>query len=1305
MSQLKLRPLAAWTCFVNHNIELSLLKDAAFFVRLVRQVQQGEPFEGTESLDRVYITDTRESLFVEGSAGNRGFLSMTAGQHILTRLRSSNLLRALALVTVFSALPAILHAQSTSASLTGRITDASKAVVPNAKIVAINTGTRVHYESVTNETGSYYVTNLPPGTYRIEVEKLGFKAVLVSDLVLHVQDALEINFEMVLGSASESVTVRGGAPLLDTESATLGTVVEQRKANELPLNGRNVFNLIELSPSVVPQGSSTGTPVGVNPFGWGNYQVDGSFGNESAQYLDGQPLNIGYINLPVLIPTQDSIQEFKIQTSNLGPEWGKFAGGVTNLSTKTGTSEVHGEIYEYLRNKIFNANDFFLNSVGRPRPAWVQNQFGGNAGGPLNLPHVGQHNRTFWFFSGEGFRLRTSEPFTATVPDAAERAGNFSALCQTGFTNGICNDRGTGANGKLVVIDQIYDPCGGGVNSLGACPGSTAAPVPFANNIIPLSRQNSTSLKLLDLWPAPSNPNVTTNNFTTATPTGGDQNQIVSRLDHNFTNDQRLFLRFNYWHVKDLPIDPLGTGLCADRCAENYHSYALASGYTYSINGTTMFEWNSSVTRFLYNRNPKNAGFDLTTIGWPGSYNAVIPAEMRTPPTPCVANFADNIMCTQGQSFIQDRNTQVYLSPSVSMLRGHQQFHFGFQLAVDRDNYAQSNIASGSFNFCVAGQTCFTSLPGVAGTGSPFADFLLGYADNFNNFENHFFDQAVVPAFTAGQEIYRAWYFQDSWHTTRKLTVNLGLRYDLQGTWSERFNRLSYFDPTATNYLTQYLPVGSAPIKGDVFLVSPSDRTNIPLQKDQLAPRVGLAYGINPNTVVRVGYGIFWIPNYVAFSQNPLNDGVNAAATTYTGTVDGIHPVNTIELPFPAGISPPPGTSLGPTGTQRFMTQVVQSITEVDPNDHPEGYVQQWNLDFQRELPAGFFVSAAYVGSKGTHLAQYSQQINQISDSLLAQAASQVNPSLPNPLQNVTLLQSVPNPFFVDGQALALSGPTTTVGQLLRPYPQYTGVQLAGQGSYTSIYESFQLTAQRRFASAGSLLVAYTNAKLISNTDTLTAWLEPSVGAIQDNNNLRGEQSLSSQDVPQRLVISYVLDLPFGKGKKFFSGAEGSLDKLIGGWGLDGVTVFQRGFPLAFTNGQANGTTLFGGGSRPNKLPGCLPGRSGDATSRLDQWFNTACFAAPADFTFGDEPRVEPRLRAEGINNFDFAVFKRTRFRSSERLGLEFRTEFFNLFNRTQFAAPNTVCCSANNANFGVVTATAPGTNPRLVQFALKVFF
>jgi hypothetical protein len=1169
-----------------------------------------------------------------------------------------------------------LHAQSTHASLTGRVTDPKKAVITGASVTVINTGTGIHYQGITNETGEYYVTDLPPGRYRIEVEKLGFKAVIQSGVILHVQDALEVNFEMMLGSASESVTVAGESSPIDTESSTVGTVVEQRKANELPLNGRNVFNLIVLAPSVIPQGSSTGTPVGVNPFGWGNYQVSGSFGNQSAEYLDGQPLNIGYINLPVLIPTQDSIQEFKVQTSNLGAEWGRFAGGVTNLSTKGGTNYLHGEVYEYLRNRIFNANDYFLNATGKPRPPWVQNQFGAEGGGPLRLPNYNGRNRTFWFASWEGFRLRTGQPFTATVPTAQERAGDFS-----------------------MINVPIMDPCAGTVNSQGACPASTGIAVQFAGNVIPANRINPTSKALVDLWPASNSggtvtPSGTINNFNTVARTGGNQDQVVARVDHDITMRQRLFVRFSHWNVMDLPIDPLEDGLCADRCAENYSTNAAVAAYNYNINAATILEFNASISRFKYNRSPTNAGFDLTSIGWPASYNDVVPSIMRTPPTPCVANFSDNIMCTQGQSYIQDRDTQYNLSPSVTLMRGHHRFHFGVQFEVGYDNYAQTNVASGAFDFCASSQPCFS--------GFPFADFLLGYADNFSNFENHFFAQAVVPAFTAGKQTYRAVYFNDTWHLAEKLTLNLGLRYEHQSPWTERDNRLSYFDPGAASYLNQYRPAGSPPVMGDVFLLPPGMRSNLRLAKGDLAPRIGLAYGLTPKTIVRSGYGIFWIPTDVSFALNPINDMVNAPGTTYTGTVDGTHPYNSISLPFPDGISPPPGRSLGVQGTQEFLTRVVQSITEVDRAHHPEGYVQQWNLSVERQLPAGFGLSAAYVGSKGTHLEQYSQQTDQISDALLAQAASQFAAAGKSA---VTLLQSMPNPFFVSGQALALAAPTTTVGQLLRPYPQYTSVELAGQGSFDSIYHSLQVTAQRRFAGAGSLQVAYTNSKLISNTDTLTSWLETGVGGIQDNNNLRGERSLSSQDVPQRLVISYVLDLPFGQGKKYLSNLSGPLNNVVGGWGIDGVTTFQRGFPLVFGNGQANDAALFGAGSRPNVVLGCDKAANGRGAARLSEWFNAGCFDAPADFTFGNEPRVDPILRSDGVNNFDFAVFKKIVFGPDGRAGVESRVEFFNLFNRPQFGPPNTTCCIANNANFGFVTSTSPGTNPRLIQFAFKVFF
>src|SRR3989442_7951624 len=334
-----------------------------------------------------------------------------------------------------------VSAQTTYGSIAGTVSDVSGGAIADAQVTLTNVDTSEKRVQQSGTDGLYSFVNLLPGRYRIDVEKTGFKRVARPEVIVEVGQVVRIDLALQVGEVTQTIEVTGETPQLQSETSSLGQVVEERKANELPLNGRNVFNLVALAPSVVPQGSATGTPVGVNPFGWGNYQVNGSFGNESAEYLDGQPLNIGYINLPVIIPTQDSIQELKLQTSNLGPEWGKFSGGVTNLSTKSGTNSLHGETYEYIRNKIFNTNDFFLNAVEKSRPPWVQNQFGANGGGPVNFSRNGGRNKTFWFFSWEGFRLRTGQPFTTTVPDAKERIGDFSEICKSGFAGGICHHR------------------------------------------------------------------------------------------------------------------------------------------------------------------------------------------------------------------------------------------------------------------------------------------------------------------------------------------------------------------------------------------------------------------------------------------------------------------------------------------------------------------------------------------------------------------------------------------------------------------------------------------------------------------------------------------------------------------------------------------------------------------------------------------------------------------------------------------------------------------------------------------------
>jgi len=356
------------------------------------------------------------------------------------------------------------------------------------------------------------------------------------------------------------------------------------------------------------------------------------------------------------------------------------------------------------------------------------------------------------------------------------------------------------------------------------------------------------------------------------------------------------------------------------------------------------------------------------------------------------------------------------------------------------------------------------------------------------------------------------------------------------------------------------------------------------------------------------------------------------------------------------------------------------------------GYVEQWNFDIQRQLPAGFFADVAYAGSHGVHLQQYSTNIDQLPDTLWSQAGA--------------LTVQVPNPMVGTNPNPSLNGATVAAGQLQRPYPQYNGLSLAGYGCCESSYHSLQATVTRRFQGGGTLLVAYTNAKLLSNTDTLTSWLEGptgGVGGVQDWNNLKGERSLSSQDVSQRLVISYVLDLPFGHGRAYAANLTGIADKMVSGWGVDGITTFQRGFPLKITQpGQTalEAANLGVSNIRPDVVPGCDKKSGGN---HLSQWFNTSCFAPAPDYGPGTESRVDSVLRGPGINNFDFAVFKKTNI--GERLGVEFRTEFFNLFNHPYFSMPAT---GFGTAGFGVVNSTVQGgvaSPERLIQFALKFVF
>ena len=1196
----------------------------------------------------------------------------------------------------------------------------------------------------TGDDGLYSFVNLFQGRYKLEVEKTGFKHFTRPEVVIEVNQSTRIDVTLQVGDVTQTVEVSAETPLLQSETSSLGQVIDQREANELPLNGRNVFNLAELSPSVVPQGSTLGNIVGKNPFDLGNFQIGGSFANQGAEYLDGEPLNIGYINVPAVVPTQDSIGEFKVQYNNMGPEWGKFSGGVINFSTKSGTNTWHGEAYEYLRAKVLNANDPFLKASeiesgkANEPPPYTQNQFGGTVGGPVIK------DKTFVFGSYEGYRQRAGTVFTTTVPTAAERGGNFADLCKTGFTfvdstlppgsAPICAD----VDSKGRHIDQLYNPL---------AVTSTGARMPIANNDLtgnnPVTGApyiNPTAAFLLGkLIASPTGPGTigasggeAFSNFTKSASTGGDTDEGVIRVDHNLTASQHLFGRFTYWRELSLAQDPYGTGLCKDRCSENTTSRSVVVGWTNSFSPTFTGSLNASFSRYHYLRQPINEGFDVTQEGWPTAYNPLVPNGERTPMTPCFAISDPLVSCSQGQSAILDWDTQWNLSPQFTKIYGRHQFSFGLQFEQTYDNYYQTNIGGGIVSF----NGSWTAP--IAGGASPvqgndYADFLLGYGLGVGAaFGNQTTGQLGISQPTAGKQAYRGFYFGDTWKVTNKLTLNLGLRYELPGTWTERNNRFEYFDPNATSAaVTGCGGAAGSPCRGDVFLVGTgieTGRSALPLNKKEWSPRFGLAYQLNPKTVVRAGYGVFYIPNNLSFQGNPNNDALNDSATNFFASNNkGLSPSATLNQngctlsfgatplantfactgagPFGEGVSTliaPAGRNPLPNVSEFFANQ--STFNTADYTGYKPGYVEQWNIDLQRELPAGFFADIAYAGAHGVHLQQYTTNVNQISDNLLSQAAQQAAAGQP-----VTIAGFFPGAYPFNTNLPGALGPplngvpTLTVAQLDRPYPQYAGLNLYGDPCCSSRYDSLQLTVVKRFSQGGTLLVAYTNSKLLSNTDTLTSWLEGpadgGVGGVQDWNNLKNEYSLSSQDVPQRLAINYVLDLPIGRGKKFLSDASGVEEKLVGGWGVDGVTVFQRGFPLKITDGDSLLISSLGAGVgtiRPNVVPGCSKG--GQRTTAA--WFNTACFTDPAPYTFGNEGRTDATLRQDGIENFDFAIFKRTYF--TERMNLEFRTEFFNLFNRPQFAAPNTTFVTTGG-NFGQVTAIA--NNPRLIQFGLKFSF
>lgn len=1170
--------------------------------------------------------------------------------------RCSSIFFIFTMLAVFAA-PSL--SQTFYGSIVGTVNDQSSAAVSGAAVTTINIGTGERRTATTAEDGSYRFVNLVPGNYRVEVEHTGFRRYMQDQITVNVEATVRVDVAMAVGDVNQSVEVTASAPLLQTESGSLSQVVQSRSVQELPLNGRNVLNLVQIVPGVVPQGSSDGNLTGKNVFAAGNFQIGGGTANQSAAYYDGVTMNDTYGNIVAMVPSQDAVAEFRVQTNSNSAEYGRYTGGVINIASKSGNNNFHGSAYEFHRNKVLNAGTFFANATGAGKPPFVQNQFGASVGGPI------KRDKIFFFGGYEGFRQRQGNLFRLTVPTEQMLRGDFSDY----------------RNAQGAVI-PIYDPltqCGAHGNA--ACvAGQVDQRSPFPGNVIPPSRINPVSRRLAD-FPIygqsniPGDPFTRNFNFAKNVSTGGDNDQLNLRGDFNVSDKQRVLARYTRWKSSNLPVDVYGNG---QRNGDPFSPESFITDHavladTYMLGPATILDVRAGFMRWYYNRTPGNLDIPLSqTFGLP-SYYDTLPALNGVNPVNTIPNIGATGFNVIGTGLLHARDNTYSLSPTLTRIMGRHTLKIGGEIRRADINYYQNNTTGGTYSFT----NLFTSRNALnsGATGNSIASFLLGYPAT---------GTVQTSPFTAGGLRYQGYFINDTFQMTQKLTITAGLRWEIPGVYTERFDRLSSFDPNLPNPELQGITIGGQPVRGTYVLVnSPGhpERGLRPQETKLFAPRLGIAYRLTDRTVIRTGAGIYFVPSNTNFPEGPYGNAVNYINNNMVSSIDSqVTPADTISNPFPSGLAAPPGRE------PQFQRVLLGGNSRIVLRDVDWGYTGQWNFSVQHQMPGDVAIEAAYAGLRGVHLPTNLQR-NALDPQYFALGAS--------------LRDQVPNPFFGRVQTGDLSRATVQRGQLLLPFPQYVGTPDPGAYLGESTYHALQVKAEKRFSTGGTVLASYTFSKILTNVETLTGWLDSAngVAGYQNVYDLRGEKSLSSFDSRRRLVLSYVVDLPFGKGHRFLSGLSGITDKLISGWGLNGVSTFQDGFPLGLT--ATPNVTGFNTGLRPNVVAGCEKAIEGPAQARLGRWFNTGCFSVPAPYTFGSESRTDPDLRGHGIANFNFAIFKRTYIK--EGMNLEFRAEAFNLFNRVQFGKPDQVLNTAANTTFGQVTTQA--NDPRLLQLALRFSF
>lgn len=1140
-------------------------------------------------------------------------------------------------VLVFFFALATLCAQN--ASVSGRVTDGSGAIVPAAKVTARNPASGASFSVETSTEGYYSMPSLAPGRYDIEIAKAGFVSIKQTGLDLAVQQAARLDVVLKIGAVAETVEVNAQALVLESENATLGQVIGNKQVTELPLLGRNTYALAMLVPGVRP--SSGVNNLVTDQISTVAYSINGMRANANEFLLDGAPNTAPAQNQPVINANPDMVQEFKVETNNFSAEYGRAAGGVFNVVTRGGTNQIHFSAYEFFRNDKLNANDWFANRSGTQRAPFRFNQFGGTMGGPVVIPRLyNGRNKTFFFANTEIVKFVQGIVFTGTLPDPRQLTGDFSQARL--------------ADGRAVTI---YDPV--------AVTGFNRTP--FAGNVIPGNRIDPIARNVLKFFPAPNVAGVTTLgavNYSRSDGNRVDKTSYSFRGDHNFNEKNRLFARYSY---DDTPLQR------APAYGARFRNIAPTAGPQVFIRWNTVVEDNHiftpsliatlrySATRLINNRRPYSDNFDITSLGLPAYMRQGMVDPLSFPAINITGySITGSIPNTivggiiGATDLISFGNSTQSIQGTVTKILSKHTLKFGGEYRVIAFNNLQTSDTATNFGFAPSwtqGPNANTS-SAVAGLG--LATFLLGIPSGAVN---------PAPALALTNK-YSGFFLADTWRATSRLTVNWGLRFEYENPLTDRFNQLTNFDFQAASPLkaTGYN------LKGGLTFVNNGGlpRGNTNPDRNNWAPRLGLAYRVSSKTILRAGAGLFYSTRLgIGGGAVPFGTSGFQTSTSVLTSLDGVNPTVSWSNPYPNGFNRPSGS------TQGLSTLLGQAIGFTDRGNATPSSAQ-WNINLQRELPGKLVLEVGYAGSRGYHLAE-GRNWNQLAPEFL---------KLGNDLR-----QLVPNPFVGQITVGNLAQPTVARAQLLRPYPQFDAITGQNTGWAASNYHALLTKIEKRYASGLSILFSHTYSKQMDYGAGPFAGETIGGSSTQDNTNLRAEWSSSTLDQTHRFIANAVYELPFFKKAGGFTG------RALGGWQLGTIWSAFCGGPLGIT-AATNNTFSQGGGQRPNWT---------GVSAKLDQptpvrWFDTTQFSNPPAYTFGNASRTFNGLRSDGTAQVDATLTKNTRI--LEKLNLQFRAEVFNITNSARFSPPNQ---SFGNPQFGVVSAQ--NNLPRIVQFGLKLIY